>query len=117
MLAGFAYEPEVESKIVDTEYLQSEHLLCMDEVAYIRTGIVMIHKTGATRVQFGEVIFPLFVAQVHHAVLCEDHTIAAIAGWLILGQNLSPREIIGCVIMFVAIIIAQVPIKLRKKEV
>ncbi|MBQ2388046.1 MAG: DMT family transporter [Clostridia bacterium] len=50
-------------------------------------------------------------------IMSLESAIAAIAGWLILGQNLSPREIIGCVVMFAAIIIAQVPIELRKKEV
>ena len=39
----------------------------------------MVHKTGATWVKFGEVIFPLFVAQVHHAVLRENHTITSVA--------------------------------------
>ncbi len=49
-------------------------------------------------------------------IMSLESAIAAIAGWIILGQNLSPREIIGCVVMFAAIIIAQIPIKLRKKE-
>lgn len=32
-----------------------------------------------------------------------------LAGWLILGQNMSEREIAGCVIMFAAIVLAQLP--------
>ncbi len=49
-------------------------------------------------------------------IMSLESAIAAIAGWIILGQSLSEREIIGCVVMFAAIIIAQIPIKLRKKE-
>mgnify|MGYP001050837204 FL=1 len=32
-----------------------------------------------------------------------------LAGWLILGQSMSEREIAGCVILFVAIVLAQLP--------
>jgi drug/metabolite transporter (DMT)-like permease len=35
---------------------------------------------------------------------------SALAGWLILHQSLSDREIIGCLIMFAAVIIAQIKI-------
>ncbi len=34
---------------------------------------------------------------------------AALFGWLLIGQALSPRELLGCGIMFCAIIIAQLP--------
>lgn len=34
---------------------------------------------------------------------------AALGGWLILGQVLDKRELLGCTIMFIAIIIAQLP--------
>ena len=32
---------------------------------------------------------------------------AALAGWVILDQSMSGRKILGCVIMFAAIILAQ----------
>ncbi len=48
-------------------------------------------------------------------IMSLESAIAAIAGWIILGQSLSDREIIGCVVMFAAIIIAQIPIKTRKR--
>lgn len=38
-----------------------------------------------------------------------ESVFSVIAGWLILNQSLTPREIIGCVIIFVAIIMAQIP--------
>ena len=44
-------------------------------------------------------------------ILSLESCISVIAGWLILGQNLSSREIFGCVLMFAAIILAQLPQK------
>jgi len=44
-------------------------------------------------------------------IMSLESCISVIAGWLILGQNLSSREIFGCVLMFVAIMLAQLPQK------
>ena len=44
-------------------------------------------------------------------ILSLESCISVIAGWLILGQSLSEREILGCVLMFGAIILAQLPQK------
>ena len=41
--------------------------------------------------------------------------ISVIAGWLILGQALTAREIFGCVLMFGAIVLAQLPEKAKAK--
>ena len=49
-------------------------------------------------------------------ILCLESVVAVLAGWLILGQSLSTREIWGCVLMFVAIVLAQLPMPKRKKE-
>ena len=40
---------------------------------------------------------------------------AAIAGWLLIGQTLSRGELLGCLLMFVAIILAQIPIQFKKR--
>ncbi len=42
-------------------------------------------------------------------IMSLESVLSAIAGWLILGQHLSRREITGCVVMFAAIILAQLP--------
>lgn len=42
-------------------------------------------------------------------ILSLESVISVLAGWVILGQTLSGREIAGCVVMFIAIIIAQLP--------
>jgi len=39
---------------------------------------------------------------------------SVLSGWIILGETLSAREGIGCVLMFVAIILAQLPDKREK---
>lgn len=47
-------------------------------------------------------------------ILSLESCFSVLAGWLVLGQKLSVRESIGCIFMFVAIILAQLPDK--KKE-
>ena len=47
-------------------------------------------------------------------IMSLESVISAIAGWLVLGQHLSGREIAGCVAMFAAIILAQLPSKTAK---
>ena len=40
-----------------------------------------------------------------------ESVISVLAGWIILHQTLSGREIFGCVLMFIAIVLAQLPDK------
>ncbi len=44
-------------------------------------------------------------------ILSLESCFSVLAGWLILGEKLSVREFAGCVLMFVAIILAQLPEK------
>ena len=44
-------------------------------------------------------------------VMSLESVIAVLAGWIILGESMSSREIMGCVLMFSAIILAQLPDK------
>ena len=44
-------------------------------------------------------------------ILSLESCISVLAGWMLLGQKLSLKELIGCVIMFAAIILAQLPEK------
>jgi len=46
-------------------------------------------------------------------ILSLESVVSVLAGWIILDQALSTREIIGCVLMFAAIILAQLPEKNR----
>ena len=47
-------------------------------------------------------------------ILSLESCFAVLAGWIVLGQKLSVRESIGCVLMFTAIILAQLPEKNEK---
>lgn len=49
-------------------------------------------------------------------IMSLESVISALASWVILGQVLSPKEILGCVLMFVAIIITQIPIGNKKTD-
>ncbi len=40
-------------------------------------------------------------------ILCLESVFGALGGWLLLGQTLSFREILGCIMMFIAIVMAQ----------
>lgn len=46
-------------------------------------------------------------------IMSLESVISAIAGWAVLGQILSKREIAGCIVMFLAIILAQLPEKVE----
>lgn len=42
-------------------------------------------------------------------ILSLESVVSVLAGWALLGQSLSARELLGCVLMFGAIILAQLP--------
>ena len=44
-------------------------------------------------------------------ILSLESVVSVLAGLLILGQTLSSREILGCVLMSAAIVLAQLPQK------
>ena len=44
-------------------------------------------------------------------ILSLESVISVLAGWVLLKQQLSGRELLGCVVMFAAIILAQLPDK------
>lgn len=48
-------------------------------------------------------------------ILSLESSISVLAGWLILGQTLSVRELAGCGIVFLAIVLAQLPWPPAKK--
>lgn len=44
-------------------------------------------------------------------ILSLESCIAVLAGWIILGESLTSREVKGCILMFAAIVLAQIPEK------
>ena len=53
-------------------------------------------------------------------ILCLESVFSALAGWVILGQKLSSRELVGCILVFLAVILAnlqgQLPLKRKKAD-
>ena len=49
-------------------------------------------------------------------ILSLESVFAVIGGAIILHERMSPRELIGCVIMFVAIILVQIPLPEKKEK-
>ena len=48
-------------------------------------------------------------------ILSLESSISVLAGWAILGQRLSSKEVLGCALMFGAIILAQIPVGRRRQ--
>ncbi len=49
-------------------------------------------------------------------ILSLESVFSALAGWVILGQELSPKELVGCALVFAAVLLAQMPQKAIKTE-
>ncbi|MDO4188664.1 MAG: DMT family transporter [Lachnospiraceae bacterium] len=47
-------------------------------------------------------------------IMCLESVVSVLSGFLFLGQRLSVREGIGCVLMFVGVILAQLPEKVKE---
>ncbi len=50
-------------------------------------------------------------------LLCLESVFATISGAIFLHEKMSPREYIGCIIMFGAVILSQLPSKINKTEI
>lgn len=48
-------------------------------------------------------------------IMCLESVFSALGGWLILHQNLSLRESAGCVLIFAAVVLAQLPVEEWRK--
>ncbi len=48
-------------------------------------------------------------------IMSLESVFAVLSGWLILGESLSPKELIGCLFVFIAVILAQIQLPLKKK--
>ena len=48
-------------------------------------------------------------------IMSLESVFAALFGWLILGEVMQSHELIGCLLLFIAIIVSQIEIKPKKK--
>ncbi len=49
-------------------------------------------------------------------IMSLESVVSVIAGWIILGEAMSSRELAGCILMFGAVVLAQLPDKSGKKS-
>ena len=49
-------------------------------------------------------------------IMCLESVFSALGGWLLLGQSLSLREGFGCALIFAAVVLAQLPVDLLRRE-
>ena len=54
-------------------------------------------------------------ATVASLIMSLESVIAALAGWVILHEVLSEKELLGCILVFAAVILTQIPLKQAKK--
>ncbi len=50
-------------------------------------------------------------------IMSLESVFAALSGWVILHEVLLPKELLGCLIVMVAVVLAQVPLPIRKASV
>ncbi len=108
-------------------------------VVAIESGILMLFFSDVTLSDFTAVIWPILYAGIMSSgvaytlqiisqkganpvlvslLMSLESVFAVISGAIVLGERLSGREYLGCLIMFAAIVLSQVPIEklIHKKE-
>lgn len=50
-------------------------------------------------------------------IMSLESVFAVLSGWLVLGESLSKRELIGCLFVFIAVILAQIQLPPLKKKI
>ena len=45
-----------------------------------------------------------------------ESVFAALSGWVLLNEALSMKELLGCALVFVAVILAQIPLPVKSKK-
>lgn len=68
---------------------------------------------GYTLQIIGQKMLPSTVASL---IMSLESVMATLAGWLILHEVLSEKELLGCVLVFAAVILTQLPIKKMQKS-
>ena len=49
-------------------------------------------------------------------IMSLESVFAVLSGWLVLGESLSLKELLGCLLVFIAVILAQIQLPLPKKK-
>ena len=48
-------------------------------------------------------------------IMSMESVFAVLAGWLLLNETMTQQEAIGCILMFIAVILSQIPVTAKKK--
>jgi len=56
------------------------------------------------------------IPSIASLIMSLEAVFCAIGGWILLGESLSIKEMVGCILVFVAIILAQIPASARVKS-
>ena len=48
-------------------------------------------------------------------IMSLESVFAVLAGWLLLKETMTTQEATGCVLMFVAVILSQIPVKTKER--
>ena len=78
MLACLTHQPQIKCQVVDGQDLKTQHLLGMDQVTHISTGVLRVYIGRSFGIERGKVVLPLLVAHIHNPVAGENHTIATV---------------------------------------
>lgn len=93
--------------------LASALLIEKPEIAQIQPGLWTILYSGIVVVGGGYTLQALGQKSIHPTVaaiiMSTEAVFAVFFGWALLGEHLSIRELAGCVLMFEAVIAAQMP--------
>ena len=87
----------------------------LDEIDGKHTDVVRCHTSSGNALSCGVAYTLQIIGQkdmnptVASLILSLESCISVLAGWILLNQKLSARELSGCVLMFAAIILAQLP--------
>ena len=50
-------------------------------------------------------------------IMSLESVVAALSGWLLLGETMTGWELLGCLLVFTAVVLSQIPIKTKKSAV
>ncbi len=89
----------------------AQWLACLGPLLYVG---VLSSGVAYTLQMVGQRFLPPALATL---LMSLESVFAALSGWLILGERLMPRELIGCGLVFAAVIFAQFGDTIRKKRV
>ncbi len=99
---------------IDMNHSVEGIMKCVNNLSSIQNWILLLYAGGMS---CGVAYTLQIVGQkglnptVASLIMSLESVFSVLAGWILLGQTMSIREILGCVFIFIAIVMAQIPIK------